>query len=250
MAGDDVDASFRDDGVVVLRSAFSADDAAFLRDQVWHHIETTTTVRRDDAATWNSDGNFALRAVEQRSIWSAVHSSSPALDALDAIFGVEGWAPPGPPQILLSFPTEGPWEMPGGWHVDFGTDRPTWPVPAVKMFALLDTVEPAGGGTLLLCGSHRLVERLAEMNGGPVDPWDDASRPLESDPYLRRLLAGGDDRALIDAPAEAHGVPLRPVEISGEPGDVVLTHMQVFHSPAPNTSTRPRQMLGNAIRRR
>lgn len=119
--------------MVALRSAFSLDYAAFLRDQVWHHIEATTTARQHDPATWS----FA-----------------------------------------------GPWEMPSGWHIDFGTDQPTWPVPAVKLFALLDTVEPAGGGTLLLFGSHRLVERLAEANGGPVDPWDHEARPLESDPYL------------------------------------------------------------------
>jgi ectoine hydroxylase-related dioxygenase (phytanoyl-CoA dioxygenase family) len=34
------------------------------------------------------------------------------------------------------------------------------------------------------------------------------------------------------------------VEVTGRAGDVVLTHMQVSHSPSPNTTTRPRQMIG------
>jgi ectoine hydroxylase-related dioxygenase (phytanoyl-CoA dioxygenase family) len=151
-------------------------------------------------------------------------------------------------EVLLSFPTEEPWCLPAGWHIDYGWDLPTWPVFAVKMFALLDDVEPEGGGTLLLKGSHRLVERLAEHYGRPVDPWAHDERPLQSVPAVRDFLAGLGTRAQLGAPMEAFGVELCPVEVSGQAGDIVITHMHVFHSPAPNATSRPRQMLGNSFR--
>ena len=228
---------FRDDGVVILRGAFSA-EAVVLREMLWRHIESTTPVRFHDPATWAFDGHVGLRAIEERSIWHPVHGSKPVVDALAAIFGAGGWTPPGPPHLLVSFPVSRPWSMPAGqWHVDFGHDRPTWPVDAVKMFALLDTVEPGGGGTLLLQGGHRLVERAGL---GDRELFD-------SDPYLKRLNAGGAGRDVLGETVEVHGVPICPVEVTGEAGDVVLTHMQVFHSPAPNVSSRPRQMLGNTV---
>jgi hypothetical protein len=44
-------------------------------------------------------------------------------------------------------------------------------------------------------------------------------------------------------------VTIQPLELTGEPGDVVLTHMHVLHAPAPNTGRMPRLMVGNAFRR-
>lgn len=50
-------------------------------------------------------------------------------------------------------------------------------------------------------------------------------------------------------PREIDGVPVQVVELTGSPGDVVVTHLHVFHTRSPNTSTVPRLMLGKEIRR-
>jgi ectoine hydroxylase-related dioxygenase (phytanoyl-CoA dioxygenase family) len=50
-------------------------------------------------------------------------------------------------------------------------------------------------------------------------------------------------RRLID------GVPVQVVELTGSPGDVVVTHLHVFHARSPNTDNVPRLMLGKEIRR-
>jgi hypothetical protein len=118
------------------------------------------------------------------------------------------------------------------------------------MFALLDNVEPGGGGTLLLHRSHELMEKLRAIHGRPVDPWEASVAAFEPGSYMAQLLAGGGGRELLGEPAAVEGVEVCPVEVTGEPGDIVLTHMQVFHAPGPNVSLRPRQMVGNAFRRR
>ena len=43
------------------------------------------------------------------------------------------------------------------------------------------------------------------------------------------------------------GVPLRVVELTGQPGDVILMHCDCFHAAAPNRLTEPRMMLTGMI---
>lgn len=50
------------------------------------------------------------------------------------------------------------------------------------------------------------------------------------------------DGAVVD------GVPLRVVELTGEPGDVILMHCDCFHAATPNRLTEPRMMLTGMVR--
>lgn len=246
---DDLRSRFQADGFVRFDGAFSTTDAAFLRDMVWRHVESSTSARRSDPTTWGTAANFGLRAVETRNVWSPVLECRALLAALDHIFGVGRWTPPGHPQILLTFPAATPWSWPSGWHIDFGWEDPTFPVGAVKVFALLDTVDEGGGGTMFLEGSHRLVEHLARRHGGPVDPWDRNVRPLAAFPQLSHVLDGGASRTSLGETIDVDGIALRPLEITGEAGDIVVAHIQLFHAPSPNVTARPRQMIGSAVRR-
>lgn len=125
---------------------------------------------------------------------------------------------------------------------------------SVKLFAFVGEVGPRGGGTMLLPGTHRLVDRyrdgLPAAAGAGKENW----RPfMRQHPWLARLLDGADlpghGRALVRAAAEIDGVPVEVVELTGSPGDVVVTHLHVFHARSPNTGTVPRLMLGNEIHR-
>jgi hypothetical protein len=46
-----------------------------------------------------------------------------------------------------------------------------------------------------------------------------------------------------------HGVPVQVVELTGPPGDVVITHLHVFHARSPDTGTVPRLMPAKEVRR-
>ena len=98
------------------------------------------------------------------------------------------------------------------------------------------------------------MQRL-QSQGGP----DYAGRSAEvrkelrrSVPWLRALLSSdpSEDRyerfmSRTDCYA---GIPLRVIEMAGEPGDVIVMHPWVFHAPAPNCSEVPRMMLTERIR--
>lgn len=179
---------------------------------------------------------------------------------------------------LLSFPgTRTVWDVPhASWHADepaaAGHALP-WTVFA---FVFLETVPARGGGTVVVTGSHRcaqrlarrigrvdtaLVEAFADDNRGLVTP--DALRlvsPLELVDLLAQQSAWFAKLVSEGAPAErverfmrkgalVDGVPVRVVELTGAPGDVVLLDPRCIHSASANTSGVPRELLRLDFRR-
>ena len=140
----------------------------------------------------------------------------------------------------MTMPSAPPWTLPHHlWHMDSGFERPPWPAFAVKLFACIATLKPQGGATLVLGGSHRLVERFAvelapdELGGNQVT-W---GRFMKQDPWLDELHRRGDEpertHRLLGATRVVDGIPLEIIEMCGEPGDVFVTHLQVFDCAAP-----------------
>jgi hypothetical protein len=70
---------------------------------------------------------------------------------------------------------------------------------------------------------------------------------LAAHPWLCGLWKPGDggDRAqrYMNDGTIIDGVPLRVVELTGEPGEVILLHCDCVHAAAPNRLTEPRMML-------
>lgn len=251
----DIAETFRQTGIVRLNGAFTPAEAATMRDAFWGYLHRHTDIRRDDPASWDTGrGSVSFKQLRRSKVFLPFHDNDSVRHALDAIFTDSGWLPPKPgSQILLTFPTPGRWMLPArGWHMDCGFDRPTWPVFAVKLFGFFDTVGEEGGGTLLLSGSHRLVDRYRLANpaeaGGNTASW---GRFMTHHPALRALYKGGtataSGRDQVGKVHEIGGVPAKPIELTGQPGDVVITHLHTFHCVAPNSTDRPRLMLGKPI---
>jgi hypothetical protein len=242
-------------GVVRIDGAFSRDRAAAMRRTVWSFVGQRDGAKADDPTTWPAGGQWVggMKKIKRRPVFDIL-DNQPVRHALDAIFGAGEWTRPTNPggQILFTYPGPGPWVLPDGWHMDCGFESPTWPVFAVKAFAFFDNVDPCGGGTMVLPGSHRVVERYRETippgTGGGMVNW---KRFLRHDPWLASLLDGASmadhGRSLVGTSHEVDGVPVAVHELTGEPGDVVITHLHVFHSASPNTSSRPRQMIGKGV---
>jgi hypothetical protein len=254
MDADRIRAEFVDRGVVRLDRAFSTDVAARMGDAVWRHAERRAGVKRDDRSSW-PDGWLALswKGLKRNPVFGAIIDNRPVGEALDAIFGPAGWQRPKPgAQVLFNLPRPGPWAMHDGWHMDCGFERPTWPTHAVKLFAFFGHVVPCGGGTMLLAGSHRLVDLYrSTFEVPPAGGRANWHRFLRRYPPLGDLLRGATrpdlGRSMVGERHGVEGIPIDVVELTGRPGDVVITHLHVFHCASPNTSETPRQMLGKAV---
>ena len=141
------------------------------------------------------------------------------------------------PAVLFTLPNADVWRLPrGGWHTD-GICMSSNAIPGVQMFGFLDPVAPGGGGTLVVAGSHRIVNEGRPMRIREV------TRRLKREPFFRELMGGryGAESGLPKA--RVGDVLVEVVELTGEPGDVWLTDMRLLHSGAPNAADRPRMML-------
>jgi len=99
-------AEFAERGVVWLRGAFGADEAAAMRRRVWARL-ARSGVTEDDPATWASaDVTGLSRRVKRDRVFAAL--GSPVVrGAVDDLLGQEAWDPPREwGTILIHFPSQ------------------------------------------------------------------------------------------------------------------------------------------------
>ena len=160
------------------------------------------------------------------------------VDALVEGRETHGFGDPPLPQLLFSAPDAETWAVPHGmWHLDHprGAEPGS---PGVQAFLFLAPTPPGGGGTLVLEGSHRLLNDVGFL------PSREVKRGLAREPALKPLFDARlqERSALRDAVFEVDGVVLRVRELVGDPGDVWFTDLRVLHTLAPNASAAPRLM--------
>lgn len=245
---------FAERGVVRLDGAFDAVAATRIRDVVWHYADRKVGLQYDEPASWPRGWlPISWKGLKHSRVFDVFLDNPSVVTALGAIFGPEGWQRPKPgAQVLLTLPGAGPWTMPDAWHMDCGFEQPTWPVSAVKAFGFFGDVGSFGGGTLVLAGSHRLVDAYRsgfdEPPAGGKPNWQ---RFLRRYPPLSDLLTAGalsdHGRSLVGERFDIEGVPIQVIELEDRPGDVVLTHLHVFHCGSPNTTDSPREMFAKTV---
>jgi hypothetical protein len=239
-------------GLVRLPGAVPVDTVAEMRDRFWAFLLAEHGIDRDRAETWTTERPRRLQALRRSGAFAPMASDG-VRAALDDLLGAGGWRPPAAWGLpLVTFPatsgsdtnTDPAWRVPTtGWHVD--SYGPEHDLPGVTVFAFLDAVAPRGGGTVVLAGSHLLVNHHIATTG-VWRPADVKAALAAAHPWLREVWDGrrhADDEAVLD------GVPAAVRELTGEPGDVVLMHPRTLHAPAPNTASGPRMMLVEIIQR-
>jgi ectoine hydroxylase-related dioxygenase (phytanoyl-CoA dioxygenase family) len=139
------------------------------------------------------------------------------------------------------------------WHLDYQPHADLTRVDALQTFAFILPSQPGGGATVAIAGSHRLAAQLAAAGGANFDSHSaHVSKALQRmDPWFRELCTPGEAeqrrKNLMDAPTTIHGVEIRVVEFTGEPGDLIVMHPWLLHSIAPNVNQTPRMMLAQQV---
>lgn len=161
------------------------------------------------------------------------------LDLIEKLVGARvALLPPGQ-QVLFSLPGKEAWSIPHDvWH----TDMPRFAeaaTPGLQAFTLLGDLEPGGGATLVVAGSHQLLNDAGALTSKEV------KQRLRNEPFFEALF---DPRrapmtAVEEAAGHARGSDLRVVELTGNMGDVYLMDLRLLHTPAPNASQTARMML-------
>ena len=140
----------------------------------------------------------------------------------------------------------GEWEVPRSiWHLDMPRSA-AMGAPGPEMFTFMNKVEPKGGGTLVLAGSHRLLNDVEYLSSKNV------KKRLKRHTYFRELTGKGDDdrSRFMEEVGNIDGVPVKVVELTGDPGDVYFVDLRLLHSIGANTSDQPRMMIAQRMPRR
>lgn len=143
------------------------------------------------------------------------------------------------PALLCTFPNARTWTLPHqSWHLDLPRLAESG-LPGVQIFAILDDVEPEGGGTLVVTGSHRLLNDDGRISSS------DLRKRLKHEPYFAELMSGKltDRSRLVREPGRVGDIEVSVVEMTGEAGDVYFMDLRMLHNIAPNARSKPRLML-------
>lgn len=237
---------FARDGVLRLEGLIDRRCVAAARQAVLRPLEKIGLCRDSD---WRLTGRqrpeWPATGLKARDIGNR-HPEVETLVGLPAVRGVVGRLLDGKavdrkvfprPQVLASLPNRDRWVVPDSWHTDVPR-LASGCSPGVQIFMFLDAVAAGGGGTVVVAGSHRLLN-----DGRNLRPKEIVSA-LRPEPYFQALFGGR-----LQEPGE-DGLPagrvgetdLQVMELVGEPGDAWLMDLRVLHAAAPNASDRPRLM--------
>jgi hypothetical protein len=243
---------FERDGYVVVRQAFSPADALAMERRWWSELEDAHGIRRDDRSSWRQIPGD-LKAAKRDPIQARILTGQ-VRGVFDDLLGTAAWSPPRDwGRAIVTFPEPGAWEVPTRlWHWDNLCEPHIDQPRALFVVSFIGSVAPRSGGTLILSGSPRLLvqqERRIPASqrgrgGSGASIWERFHR---SHPWLMALTGQAPspaDRtaAFMDGETIVEGVPLRVVELTGEPGDMVVCHPVMVHCRAPNRGVRPRFM--------
>ncbi len=251
-------AHFADQGFVRVTDALPTSFVAKVQTVFWEQLHARYGIARQDPTTWRP----GWCGINKKIIDSAVGIEiTPRLvTAIDQLLGAAQWRPLktlGALLMTMPEPQHTPWDPALDWHFDNDPRAYLGRVDELMLFTFFSSVRPRSGGTLVLAGSPRLVERYmaARAEGSVMDTPPRTADLAAWYPWLAEIMSrrASDARStatLMEEPVEVDGMPLQIVELTGEPGDAVLCHPSLVHTVSMNCSTMPRFMRRTNVRRK
>ena len=242
-------------GIVHVPGAIPRADAEAMCACVWDNLSRRYPFRRDTPKTWTAKRVMGLHALDKTVTFEQV--GSPAVcQMLDALLGRANWQQPERwGSLLVAFPDSSErWDVPNyAWHLDFPASGSVEGLFVVRLFTCLAPLQHGGGGTVVVAGSHLLVEKLARAKAQRLRSADVRKALIHTYPWVKALCSRdeSDDRVdrFMNQGTTVDGVELSVVEMTGEPGDVYLVHPLILHAPATNCTAAPRIVLSSFVYR-
>lgn len=237
-----------------ISGAFSADDAAAMRDIAWKAMATMHGIDRDDPSTWRMEAPTHLDVLKGAPELEAV-GSPVTRAAIDEVLGTDRWtAGRGWGAQFMLFPVDGPFDIASGtWHCDSLYTGPIEPLDHVQVITIYGDVAPHAGGMQIVEGSHRVIARCMATGQVPTKHASQRKMVMRSHAWLAGLTAPATAeervRRFMEEGGDIDGLPVRVVELGGSAGDVFLVHPLTLHARPRNAGTEPRFMLSTFARK-
>ena len=250
--------AFEELGYLHVSEAFPRESALRMQDFMWSKLKQLNGIKRTDRSTWTNRWR-GLNKTGRHGIYKGIGSPR-LIGAVDQLLGPGRWTKPeGWGGFLVTFPQnqEEPWDVTAEqWHWDGDPGRHVDGLSGLFIFTLFSHVAPQGGGTLIVEGSHRLIvsffrslapDRVGRKQKGLKRTFS------RSRPWLAELTGQVPDshdrvRRFMEEAAVIDDLPVRVVELTGEPGDAVICHPAIFHARSFNRSDVPRFMRAGGAR--
>ena len=142
-------------------------------------------------------------------------------------------------QVLFTIPNSKSWSLPhSSWHTDISR-LPEFGIPGVQAFTFLNRIVPQGGGTVIVAGSHLLLNDKIKISSKKI------RQRLKKMDYFKELMDERieDRNYFMTKNGIVDGKEQQVVELHGKPGDVYLMDMRILHNMAPNAGEVPRIMV-------
>jgi len=243
-------------GIVRVPGAIASRDAAKMCDRVWDTLGRRFKIHRDNPNTWGARRVAGFHDLPKSENFEQIGSAA-VCEALDNLLGDGNWQRPERwGSLLVTFPESSErWNVPHkSWHLDFPAPSRLQELFAVRLFVCLAKLRPTGGGTLFLAGSHLLVQDLADKE--PTEKLRSAEAReglIRNYPWVKGLCSfdASVDRVqqFVKDGAAIGDVKVRVIEMTGETGDVFMTHPLMLHAGSTNCATDPRLVLSSTVYR-
>ncbi|QHW32943.1 hypothetical protein GZH47_20525 [Paenibacillus rhizovicinus] len=254
---------FIERGWVKVEEAFPRELALECQQFIWDKL-ARFGVGREERSTWE-EPMYYLREAYSGGAFDRCNTERMA-DAIEdltghgrwidrGVYGKEevvatwGWWP-----VNFALGADRPWTVPtSGWHWDGGHFRHFVDSPDQGLLCLciFSEIGKHGGGTLIIEGSHKVVAKFLEKHPEGLEPQEGIDMLNLEHPYLSELTgltgAGTEDpdrvqRFMDEWHTDADGFRLRVAETTASPGDIILCHPFLYHTPSQNHSGNPRFM--------
>lgn len=245
------------EGFVRLPAAFPPADARAMLEMMWADYAEREGVTRDDPSGWSTNGGTdrrlygtPARGLTESPEWRAVLARLQGI--ADELWGAGSWKVREKATLFVNCPSRpGHWKVPRGWHTDVPADPAQLDLTFVYAFAFLDWARPRGGNTILLAGSTRRIAELERADPGGRGKKFMAELAAENRWFgelFYNLESGNEDEEaradrLLDNTQVSKGIPMKLVELTGAPGDIVLWDPRALHSASCNADTHPRSVV-------